>query len=251
MEFPSLVAVVEHSSHGLVLLDTGYTERYRSATRRLPDAVYGRLLPARIAPGDTALAQLERLGFAAGDVGTVVLSHLHADHVAGLADLPAARVVLDARAWRRHRTRRGLGRLRRGYLPPLLPADLPERVVDLADLPLAPEADLHPLPPARDLLGDGSVLVVPLPGHTDGHLGLLVRAHRADVLLVGDAAWSSQAIADGELPHPVARLVTHDWGAYRRTLAALGALARRRPDVLLVPSHCPDGIAAARAALEA
>lgn len=246
VEFPSLVAVVEHPVHGVLLLDTGYTERYRSATRRLPDALYGGLLPADVHREETVVAQLDRLGIAPEDVRTVVLTHLHADHVCGLADLPRARVVLDVPAWRRHTARRGLARLRRGFLPALLPGDLPDRVLDVAGLPVAGDAGLAPLPPARDLLGDGSVLVVPLPGHTDGHLGLLVRAHRADVLLVGDAAWTSRAVTDGELPHPLARLVTHDWRAYRATLHALGALGRRRPELVVVPSHCPDAIAAAR-----
>jgi glyoxylase-like metal-dependent hydrolase (beta-lactamase superfamily II) len=249
VEFPSLVAVVEHPTHGVVLLDTGYTERYRAVTRRLPDALYGGLLPAAVPPGETVVAQLDRLGLAPEDVRTVVLTHLHADHVCGLTDLPRARVVLDVPAWRRHTSRRGLARLRRGFLPALLPGDLPGRVVDVAGLATADGAGLEPLPTARDLLGDGSVVVVPLPGHTDGHLGLLVRAHRADVLLVGDAAWSSRAVTDGELPHPVARLVTHDWHAYRATLRALGVLSRRRPELLVVPSHCPDAIAVARARL--
>ncbi len=46
------------------------------------------------------------------------------------------------------------------------------------------------------MFGDGSVWAVSLPGHTVGHMGLLVRGSTSAsqyCLLVGDAAWSSAA----------------------------------------------------------
>ncbi len=270
VEFPSLVAVIRHPDHGVVLLDTGYAPRYATATRRGPGAVYGRLLPMRLGRGRSLAEQLPALGIDPADVATVVVSHLHADHVAGLRDLPAARVVLDADALASHVRRGPLGRLRRGFLPALLPDDLERRVVDVATLPRwvpdaprdpagagdpqAPQSartDVTTLGPAHDLLGDGSVVVVRLPGHAHGQVGLLVASRAGDVLLVGDAAWSLRAITHLELPHPVVRLVTHSWGAYRATLGALHRLHRTSPGLLVVPSHCPVAIDRARLALAA
>lgn len=248
VRFPALVAVVEHPD-GLVLVDTGYAPRVLSAMSRGLDRVYGGLLPVHVTPQESAAAQLTSRGLDPADVAVVVLTHLHADHVGGLRDFPAARVVADPGAVDLVRRVRGFGRLRRGLVPALLPEDLPDRLLDPGTLPPAADADLAPLTGARDLLGDGRLLVLPLPGHTAGHLGLVVRTPGRDLVLVGDAAWHTRAVTHGELPHPVARAVTADWAAYRGTLAELDALTRRRPDVLVLPSHDEDAIAAARVAL--
>jgi glyoxylase-like metal-dependent hydrolase (beta-lactamase superfamily II) len=248
VRFPALVAVVEHAD-GVALLDTGYAPRVRAAVSRGLDRVYGALLPVHVTPEESAAAQLAARGIAPGDVTTVVLTHLHADHVGGLRDFPAARVVADPAGVALARSARGFGRLRRGLVPALLPHDLGDRLVDPRTLADGDHPELTPLAGARDLLGDGRLLVVPLPGHATGHLGLVVRLPDLDLVLVGDAAWHARAVSHGELPHPVARAVTADWTGYRGTLGALADLARRRSDVLVLPSHDADAIAAARAAL--
>jgi glyoxylase-like metal-dependent hydrolase (beta-lactamase superfamily II) len=250
-EFPALVAVIRHPVHGVVLFDTGYGPRFFAETSRFPASLHARITPVRCPPGDTAAEQLERAGIATAQVRTVVLSHLHADHAAGARDFPAARFVYS------HRAGAGLagGRLatlRRGVLPGLLPEDLARRTTYVEDLPRAGAAGAPaPLDPGYDLTGDGTITAVPLPGHQAGHLGLYVRARGAEVLLVGDAAWSTRAITHLEPPHVAARLVTHDWAGYRATLRALHRLQEERPDLVVVPSHCPDAIERARRALGA
>lgn len=249
VEFPAMVGVIRHRSHGVVLFDTGYTPRFADQTARLPESLYARALPVTVAPEQTAVAQLAGLGVDAADVRTVVLSHLHPDHVGGARDFPAARFVVRRAALDPLRLPRGLRRLRRGVLPGLLPADLADRTTHVEDLLPAVGAIAGPLGPGHDVLGDGSLVAVPLPGHAAGHLGLLVRTAGLRVLLVGDAAWSTRAITHLELPHPVVRLVTHHWPDYRATVSALHDLGRDDPGLRIVPSHCPQAIAGARAAL--
>ena len=48
-------------------------------------------------PEQTIPAQLALCGFSPSDVGTLVMSHLHFDHVGGNRHLPDARVLIHAR----------------------------------------------------------------------------------------------------------------------------------------------------------
>ena len=63
--------------------------------------------------------------------------------------------------------------------PPALAAGLTPRLVDFSGPAAGPFAASH-------VAGDGRLLVVPLPGHTPGHAGLLVDG---ETLLAGDASW--------------------------------------------------------------
>lgn len=248
VRFPALVGVVRHAG-GVVLVDTGYAPRVLDALSRGIDRVYGGLLPVHVGPDESAVAQLAARGIDAAEVTHVVVTHLHADHVGGLRDFPSARVVVARRAVDEAARARGFGRLRRGLVPSLLPDDLGSRLLDPATLPAADDADLEPLAGARDLLADGSVVVVPLPGHATGHLGVLVRTAARDVLLIGDAAWDRRAVTHGELPAPVVRLLSADWPRYTRTIDALHRLTERRPDLIVLPAHDEAAIAEARAEL--
>ncbi|WP_454299443.1 MBL fold metallo-hydrolase [Salana multivorans] len=269
VRFPALVAVIEHPG-GVVVVDTGYSARAVAGLRHGLSRIYGALLPASVSPRETISVQLDRLGL--GPVTDVVLTHLHLDHVGGLADLlelcewdqgTRPRVVVDRESVVTFRRACNVRRLVRGWVPGTIPETVDNDVTDPAELPWArePWARLAPLPTGRDLLGDGSIVLVPLDGHAGGHLGVLVRAlgvngagvdgGRADsagvdLLLLGDAAWDVRAVTERALPAVPVRLISHDWPSYVRTLARLRSVLRRRPDLQLLPSHDEAAIARIR-----
>jgi N-acyl homoserine lactone hydrolase len=86
-----------------------------------------------------------------------------------------------------------------------------------------------------DLLGDGSVRLVSTPGHTKGHMSVLVRTGAGEALLAGDAAYTLRNVREQALP-----LLTADAGRHRRSLAELKAFMDARPGAPLVPSHDPE-----------
>lgn len=240
VDFPAICTLIRHPTRGAVLLDTGYAEHFRTATEPFPERLYRWATPPCLPEGERLEARLAERGLGLGDVSACIVSHTHADHVAGLRDLPAARFVASRaeHEWLRAATR--VGGLRRGLLPALLPDDFDDRL-DLADdaPAVALDGPLGALGPARDLFGDASLLAVPLPGHTPGQLGLLLTdADDRTVLLCADAVWTEAAYRDGILPSRLAGLVLHDVGAYGRTVTALRDFARARPDAAVLPSHC-------------
>ena len=160
---------VEHPD-GVCLFDTGQTAR--AAASRLPPLV-APVPPAsalRARAGDEVAAQIDP-----ASVRWVVLSHLHTDHIGGLRAFRHAEVLVSQTEWERAAGARG--RIR-GYLPQHWPKEIEPVLVTFTDPPVGP------FPASHDVVGDSSLLMVPLPGHTPGHAGLLVDR---TILLAGDA----------------------------------------------------------------
>lgn len=227
--------VLEHPSHGVIVFDTGYAPRITEAFRQGVNRVYAVATPT--VPGTPLVAHLAATGIAAERVQAVIVSHLHADHVAGLRDFPSARFIVTAGALALQQRARGVDAVRRGILPQLFPADFAQRATVIAAWQGAP---LPALGATHDLFGDGTVLLVPLPGHACGQMGAHVRTTRGDVLLCADGAWTTRAFREQRPPHWVTRLMQDDMPALARTLAALRAFSEARPGCTILPTHCPE-----------
>ena len=87
------VLLVE-ADNGLVLVDTGYGQADVSDPRRLGPVRH--LLRPAYDPEETAVRQVERLGFRPADVRDIVITHFDFDHIGGLADFPDARVHVSS-----------------------------------------------------------------------------------------------------------------------------------------------------------
>ncbi len=247
-EIPALVVHLEHPVHGHLLFDTGYAASFLEATRPFPERLYAWVTPVHIAPQQCARSQLQALGIAPSAITTVVLSHLHGDHVAGLVDFPTARVVVRRDAVETFLGASRWNAVRKGYLRALLPSDLRERARWIEDLPSRALPDtLSAFGNGADLFEDGSLLLVDLPGHAPGQVGAyFVDSTRGPTFLVADACWAREALESWRPPHPITHLVAQDARAMRRTLRALVALRRQDPDLLIVPSHCGRTLEALR-----
>ena len=240
IRFPALVALLVHPVAGPILFDTGYGEAFFAATRPFPERFYRWITPPTIVPDETLRVQLARRGLAPGDVRHVVLSHLHADHVAGIGEFPEAQLYATRTEVESMHGRSRFDRLRHGFLPALMPDDFPHRVRFVDDLPrLALPPSMHPFGEGFDLLGDGSLVGVPLAGHTAGQLGLSFRATTGrDVFLVADACWTLGALEQERAPTWIASQLFDDRQRYLETFGRLRALLAHRDDLLMVPSHC-------------
>lgn len=118
---------------------------------------------------------LRALGVAAGDITDVVCSHLHADHVGWLFDLDArpvfgnATIWYGAADWDRFVAGPGsmAGHIREGFRDP------------------GHASRLRPID--RDTTVAAGITALPAPGHTPGHLCLVVSSGQRRALLLGDA----------------------------------------------------------------
>jgi glyoxylase-like metal-dependent hydrolase (beta-lactamase superfamily II) len=83
---------------------------------------------------------------------------------------------------------------------------------------------IAPFHGACDLLGTGEILVVPLPGHADGHTGAFVQTEAGWQLLASDAAWMPESYRDLRGPSELTFVIQKSRRDYYGTLRSLNAL---------------------------
>ena len=171
--------LIELSDGSRCLFDSGQTARAAAPGWFPRWHPFFRLSRFELAAADELPARLRAVGVEPCTVGTVVLSHLHTDHVGGIDAFTHARVIVHRLEWEQAT---GLGGRLRGYLPQRWPAGFEPTPVDFDGAPVGP------FPASYDVVGDGSLLLVPTPGHTAGHAALLARDDHRSWLLAGDLA---------------------------------------------------------------
>lgn len=244
IRIPALFACIEHPEAGAVLFDTGYSERFFRETDPFPARLYRMVTPVDFEKGQSALERLIAVGVDPSDIRHIIVSHFHADHVAGLRDFPNARFFYEREALDSMRQLKGIGAVKRGFLPGLLPDDFDRRARPFSsESRVEVPPDLLPGFPFRritDVLGDGSLLAVDLPGHAYGQIGLLLRTEQGPALLCADAAWSAAAYRENRPPSGLAGIIMPDRKAYASSFRALRQLHEAFPELTIIASHCPE-----------
>jgi N-acyl homoserine lactone hydrolase len=169
--------------------------------------------------------QLELLGIRPADVRLVAMTHLHTDHAGGLHHFPDTEILVT-RAEISYAAGL-LGRLR-GYPNGRWPGWFRPTAVDLGPEPYGP------FPQSRRLTEAGDVILVPLPGHTPGHAGVIVEDGDRTVLLAGDSSYTQAALLSGSVDG-----VGPDEAGQRATQERIRAYAAAHPTVYLV-AHDPE-----------
>ena len=242
------VLAIETPSAGVVLVDTGLGSGDVSAPRERLGREFVTITRPRLEASETAVAQLQELGFAARDVRHVIVTHLDLDHAGGLGDFPEAAVHVsvaehDAAMNRRSATER------RRYRPSQW-AHNPKWST------YTPGGEKwHGFDGVRALEGlPPEILRVPLVGHTRGHHCIAVRRDGAAgwMLHAGDAYFHH-----GELektPHcplplrAFQRLVAIDDESRLANQSRLRALATNpAADVTIFSAHDPHELDRLRA----
>jgi len=160
--------LIKHGKE-LVLFDAGLD----ASLRGRPQRQNGQTLRLE----RTLAEQLAQIGTDPAKVTTLVVSHYHSDHHGQASLFPNARLLIgaaDAAALRRESNQ--------GALAPWL--DGTRRVEAIS-------AD-------RTLDQDGRIIVLFTPGHTPGHLSMLVKLGKASYVLTGDLVHLREQIAARE-----------------------------------------------------
>lgn len=182
-------ALLVETGDGLVLVDGGIGTGDVANPARLGRSWLLTASP-RLDLGETAIAQVQALGYDPRDVRHLVLTHLDLDHAGAIPDFPWAKVHVHAREVAASKSA-GRGAAAWRYIREQMPT----------------EAQVAPFEDGGDrwfgfegvrAFGDRlpDLLFVPLPGHTLGHTGVAVRDGDRWLFHAGDAYFFHGQIAE-------------------------------------------------------
>jgi N-acyl homoserine lactone hydrolase len=182
---PVTAYLIEHPA-GTAVFDTGPGPRYARSAGEAPSG------PVDLEEDALIDARLRAINVDPLQIGYILNSHLHPAHAGGNALLPAASVIVQQAEWEHARTATD-----RAYHAPEFDTGQPIVAVTAE----------------HDVFGDGSVILVPTPGHTPGHQSARVQTSSGEVVLAGDACSLRRSLADLLVPGH-----GHDLRRYRRSL---------------------------------
>jgi glyoxylase-like metal-dependent hydrolase (beta-lactamase superfamily II) len=232
------------SDDGLVLIDTGFGVDDVYDLGRLGPTF--RLMRPRARIEETAIRQVEALGFEAGEVKRVVATHLDPDHSGGLPDFPDAEVhalsreiedALEPGLRDRPRYRRSHWRHGPNWVRHDVEGDEWFGFEGVGILP-----------------GTGTeMLLIPLAGHTKGHSAVALRTGEGWLLHCGDAYFHHDEVGTPPSCPPGLRffqlLNAADGKRRRANQERLRGLAAGHGDeIRLLCSHDPHELDLAQAA---
>ncbi len=243
-QFPAYVFLLQVGDK-LWLWDTGYAEHFFDATLGIYQ-LYRRITPVSFDPSEAIVKQLASDGIAVADLFGVILSHFHADHVAGIKDFVTPQqkpdIMVSQDGWQKLSPLKGIKALKQGFLPDLIPSNLPQQLrfieqFELTCLPdeLAPFETGYLLPESH-----GEIILVALEGHAYGHFGAFVQDSSSKsgwTLIASDSAWLPENYQQNRMPSVMANTIMANVGQYRETLFKIHQLHHKRPDVRIVLSH--------------
>jgi len=230
---PILAFVIEHE-RGTVLFDTGQSPASVTDPDYLPGGmlgwVYRRQTRFRVPPEHELPRQLAALGHPVSSIARVAISHLHQDHAGNLQHFAGTAVLVS-------RAELALLDERTPELHGVLSRHVPPPGVELTPVDFTPTDDpaLAPFDAAHDIYGDGTLLLLPTPGHTPGSMSLMIRRPDAPpLLLVGDVTYDPRL-----LPHNIVPDVGHR-PTQLETARRLTALQHLHPTLRILAAHDPN-----------
>jgi glyoxylase-like metal-dependent hydrolase (beta-lactamase superfamily II) len=225
--------LVKHPA-GDLLIDTGNSSHFDDEIRGYP---FGTWLQLRFLAGqlkpETALPQLlRRAGEDPAKLRWAILSHVHLDHAGGLMDLPQLTVLL---------TREELQFANdpsvqaKGYVIAAHTQKFPRAG--------APTLQFEPKPyetfdESADLYKDGTVIVVPLRGHTPGSLGIFVNlSPTLRFFYVGDAVDDERGFEERVGKSLILQDSDNDRTLANLVVGRLNDLHEKVPGLAIIPAH--------------
>jgi N-acyl homoserine lactone hydrolase len=235
----TISGVLVRHAKGDVLIDTGFGPKAEAQMSELPaeGKAFGLGILAGAKDRKSVSDELATVDEPPAQVTRIVVTHAHYDHLGGATELSAPVYVSAAEAkWMADQAAH----------PTIEPPSLIAAVRPRLKVLVYDSGPYLGFDHSKDIYGDGTMVVVPLPGHTPGSQGLFLKLGPRRIFLIGDAADTLEAAERG-LPKsaPIRANTDFEPEVADTTTRRIAEFHRVHPEIALVPAHDRSAFAAA------
>jgi len=231
MTVPCPAFLIRHPSAGAILVDTGLHPSVATDGQQNFGRLGARFGKPALEPGADVPAQLRARNLDPGEIPIVVMTHLHLDHSSAISEFPDSTFVVSEVEWKAATV--GPRPMLNGYRRQHFNYAFDFRTVDFDRAGIDSYSSF-----ARcfDLFGDGSIRLAYTPGHSAGHISLILHLSEHDFVIGGDATYTEGQL-DGSAPPAPRPFDAHN---YRRSLQELKLFRKEYPGAIVTPGHDPS-----------
>lgn len=215
---PVFAYLIKHPK-GNVLIDTGWDIGVRSNARKALGFFVHFASKPILPPGKAISEQLVTFGITAKELDYLVLTHLDADHAGGLPQLLEAKNILASE----NELKAAKHEFRYNMKP----------VSHVHFQPFAFSPSKHGM--TYDLFGDETILLVYLPGHSNGMTGVLVRNNGKFAIIAGDCGYATESWTNLRLPG-----IVSNKSKMTASLKWLKEMSQQSDCIAVLASHDPE-----------
>lgn len=172
---PAFILYIEDEINGDSLVDTGYGEAFFQATTKFPGILMRKITPV-ILESETFAEQLTKILGRIPTPKRLIITHFHPDHIGGLSDalacFPTITTIYGSQKELSHYQQKNcFSQIKSAFLEELLPT-----AITIQDIGSFQQVSL-PLKQAisgYDILGNSSILLIPLGGHSYDQVGVFL-----------------------------------------------------------------------------
>lgn len=222
-KIPALAFLLHHDDLGYIMVDTGYSKEFLTATQSFPARFYRWVTPVKMREKQSVIAQLKEHGIEPTDIKIIILSHLHADHVGDLRAFSQSQILIEPAELDYAQKLKGTTQVRHGYLKYLLE-------------PVTKRGEAIQVAAPTGLFGPDSLELVELSGHSRAMFGLKFQDKQSqqEILLAADAAWSQAEVQDPDNgPAKLAHMMMYSWPLYQKSIQKVHDYHQQGVKVLL------------------
>ncbi len=177
----------------LILVDTGDTAKIYQEGYLPSGGLYHKAVETRIKKEEEVSYQLEAMGVECSDIKTIILTHMHGDHLGGMYHFPEANFLVSRKEYDFAVSKKGPGS---GYFKKNWPSSFQPQLIDYKQ--------------RKEGVFDESfafddhekIVIVPTPGHSLGHQSVIVKSESTSYFIGGDLTYNLETLRS-EVPNVV------------------------------------------------
>lgn len=216
--------LIEHPK-GKLLIDAGFGKNINQHKGKAMHWLMRSL--AELKMGKTVAEQLKKAEISQDDIKGVILTHSHWDHTSGLEDMPEIPVFLPGEEIEFIKKGEAISSVAR------------QIILKNHKSYQYNSGSYMGFPKSHDFYKDGSIIIVPSPGHTPGSVIIFVNVSSGKrYAIIGDLVWLIEGIQrPAERPWISRNLVDENRKEIKELLVKMHKISKSNPELIIVPVH--------------